>query len=183
MQKNKLSITDQIAYMKNNNGIKFNIVNEEAAKEFLQNNNYYFKLKSYAKNYEKYNSGTNIGKYINVEFAYLKDLSKIDMHLRMYIIKITLDIEHFLKTQLIRDFSENDKEDGYELVKDFFDKYPYIEKNINDKSKNSACSDLILKYKDNFAVWNIVEVLSFGDFIRLYEMYYEKYKSDKSMSN
>lgn len=183
MQKNKLSIGDQIAHMKDNNGIKFNIINEEAAKEFIQKNNYYFKLKSYAKNFDKYSSGINIGKYINLEFAYLKELSKIDMHLRMYIIKITLDIEHFLKTQLLRDCSENDNEDGYDLVKNFLVKYPYIKKNINDKSKNSACGDLILKYKNNFAVWNIVEVLSFGDFIKLYDMYYGKYDSDESMSN
>ena len=183
MQKSKLSIDDQISYMKNTNGLLFNIIDEEKAKSFLLNNNYYFKFKSYAKNYDKYKSGPKKGKYINLEFAFLQELSTIDMHLRKFIIKITLDIEHFLKIKLLRDFSENDQEDGYELIKELFKKYPEIEKNIDYKSKYSVCSDLILKYKDNFAIWNIVEVLSFGDFIKLYELYYEKYNSVGSMKN
>lgn len=182
MSKIKLSIKNQIIHMKEVQGIKFNIINEEEAEEFLKNNNYYFKIKSYAKNYSKYDKGLNIGKYINLEFAYLKELSTIDMYFRKYIIKITLDIEHFLRTQLLRDFSENDDEDGYEIIKDFFRKYPYVEKNINEKNnKNSICGDLIVKYKDGFAIWNIAEVLSFGDFIKLYEMYYNKYPSKENM--
>ena len=50
MSKIKLSIKNQIIHMKEEKGIKFNIINEEEAKEFLKNNNYYFKIKSYAKN-------------------------------------------------------------------------------------------------------------------------------------
>jgi abortive infection bacteriophage resistance protein len=168
--------------MKDVQGIKFNIINEYDAEEFLKNNNYYFKIKSYAKNYNKYDKGINVGKYVNLEFAYLKELSILDMHLRKYIIKITLDIEHFLRTQLLRDCSENDNEDGYGIIKDFFIKYPYIEKNINDKNnKNSVCGELIVKYQDDFAIWNIAEVLSFGDFIKLYEMYYRKYPCAENM--
>ena len=183
MSKIKLSIKNQIIHMKEVQGIEFNIINEEEAEEFLKNNNYYFKIKSYAKNYSKYDKGLNTGKYINLEFAYLKELSTMDMYFRKYIIKITLDIEHFLRTQLLRDLSENDDEDGYKIIKDFFIKYPYIEKNINEKNnKNSICGDLILKYKDDFAIWNIAEVLSFGDFIKLYEMYYSKYPSEENIS-
>lgn len=181
MRKRKLSIDEQIDYMKNKSGIQFNIVNEEEAKEFLKNNNYYFKVKSYAKNYEKYTEGDNIGKYINLEFAYLMEMSKIDMYFRRIIIKMTLDIEHFLKTQLLRDFGGNQKEDGYNIVSELFSRYSHIEENINKKDRNSACSDLVVKYRGNFAIWNIVEVLSFGDFIKLYQMYYEKYKTKGSM--
>ena len=179
MRKDKLSTSNQIAYMREEKGIKFNIVDEESAKKFLESNNYYFKLKSFAKNYEKYPSG----KYINLEFAYLQELSTIDMYFRKFIIKITLDIEHFLKTRLLKDFADNDEEDGYCIVKEFLEAYPYIGKNISDKSKNSACSDLVLKYDGNFAIWNIVEVLSFGDFINLYSLYYKKYPAPNSMSH
>jgi len=56
--------------MKNKKGIRFNIADEKSAKEFLINNNYYFKVKSYAKNYAKHLNGKNKGKYINLEFAY-----------------------------------------------------------------------------------------------------------------
>lgn len=182
MRKNKLSIKDQVIHMRDVQGIEFSIINEDEAEEFLKNSNYYFKLKSYAKNYNKYDKGINIDKYVNLEFAYLKELSTIDMYLRKYIIKITLDIEHFLKTQLLKEFSENSVEDGYKIVQEFFEKYPYIEKNINSKnSKNSVCRELILKYKDDFAIWNIAEVLSFGDFIKLYEMYYSKYDARRNI--
>ncbi|WP_077370001.1 Abi family protein [Anaerosalibacter sp. Marseille-P3206] len=181
MRKKKLSIDEQIDYMKDKSGIQFNIVNEEEAKKFLTNNNYYFKIKSYAKNYEKYIEGENAGKYINLEFAYLKEMSTLDMYFRRIIIKMTLDIEHFLKIQLLRDFSRNDEEDGYNIIDDLFERFPYIEENIDKKSKNSTCSDLVTKYKGNFAIWNIVEAIGFGDFTKLYRIYYEKYKTKGSM--
>ena len=181
MKKQKLSIDEQVDYMKNKNGIKFNIVNEKDAKEFLVNNNYYFKVKSYAKNYEKYTAGKNAGKYINLEFAYLKELSTLDMHFRRIVLKMTLDTEHFLKTQLLRDFSYNDQENGYNIIGELFKRFPYIKDNIERKSKNSLCFDLVLKYINNFAIWNIVEAIGFGDFTKLYEIYYGKYKTKDSM--
>lgn len=185
MRKSKLSIDEQIDHMKNISGIKFNIIDEEKAKEFLRNNNYYFKIKSYAKNYEKYTYGDCFGKYINLEFAYLIEMSKIDMYFRRIVIKMTLDIEHFLKTQLLRDFSENDNEDGYDIVYDLFRRYPYVEEKLRKKEtdRNSSFQDLIVKYKNNFAIWNMVEVLEFGDFIKLYQIYYEKYETNGSMEN
>ena len=41
-------------------------MNEEEAKDFLTYNTYFFKIKSYAKNYEKYINEPNRGKYINL---------------------------------------------------------------------------------------------------------------------
>ncbi|WP_028307686.1 Abi family protein [Desulfitibacter alkalitolerans] len=183
MNKEKLTIDQIIAHMKDKKGIAFTIVDEIAAKDFLMHNNYYFKVKAYAKNYEKYLKGDMAGKYINLEFAYLLELSKIDMYFRRLIIKMALDIEHFLKTQLLRDVMDNDLEDGYSIIHEFLSMYPYVKNNIVDKIQHSACRDLILKYENNFAIWNIIEILSFGDFIKLYEMYYNKYRNRDSMNN
>lgn len=158
-------------------------MSEEDTKVFLTDNNYYFKIKAYAKNYEKYRSGENADKYINLEFAYLVELSKIDMYFRRIILKMTLDIEHFLKTQLLRDFQDNDAEDGYSIIDEFFKRYSFIEKNIHVKGKNSTCTDLVMKYEGEFAIWNIVEVLSFNDFTKLYQLYYRKYPSKDSMAD
>lgn len=181
MRKRKLTVEEQVEYMRDKSGIEFNIMSEEEAKIFLQDNNYYFKIKSYAKNYEKYNEGENKGKYINLDFAYLVELSKIDMYFRRLILKMTLDIEHFLKAQLLRDFQDNDDEDGYTIIDEFLQEYDYVEKNIDFKGNNSTCTDLVSKYKGNFAIWNIVEVLSFNDFTKLYQMYYRKHRSRESM--
>ncbi len=183
VQKAKLSIDEQIKHMKESRGITFNITSEEQVATFLANNNYYFKIKSYAKNYDKYIKESSRGKYINLDFAYLQELSTIDMHLRKFIIKITLDIEHFLKTQLLRDFEKNTKEDGYTIIKAFYERYPTIMDNIYRNIDTSYCCDLVNKYKSCFAIWNIVEVLSFGDFIKLYDLYYEKYYSKDNMKH
>lgn len=171
--KSKLQIADQINYMKNVNGIKFNLIDEADAAKFMKDNTYFFKLKSYAKNFEKYNHDRR-NKYIDLDFAYLKELSKLDMHLRKIVLKMTLDIEHSLKVKLIRDITENDNEDGFSIVQDYFLKYPNVSKEIMKRSNGSACKDLISKYHDKYPVWVLVEILSFGDFVKLFQLYYSK---------
>lgn len=168
----KLTIPQQIEYMRDQKGIKFNIVTEESAAEFLRKNNYYFKLKAFEKNYSKYVKGENAGKYFQLEFAYLQELSTLDMYLREQILSMTLDIEHYIKVHLLKDISEDPEEDGYSIVNRFFACQPDVLQAIQNKRKNSYCEDLIRKYTGSFAVWNIVEILSFGDLLELAELYY-----------
>lgn len=174
--KPKLSFEEQIAHMKEK-GILFTKTSEEEAANYLQRNNYYFRLKAYAKNYDKYQSTDKKGKYINLEFAYLQELTVLDMCLRNLIILMAIDVEHYLKVGLLRDVCNEANEDGYQIVSDIF--YEDDLNNMYDKMENeSTCRDLIMKYRDDtekFAVWNIVEILSFGDFTRLYEGFYNKY--------
>lgn len=174
--KPKLNIDEQIEDLKNKN-IKFNICNEKQAKEFLSHNNYYFKLKAYLRVYEKYNSSKMKGKYVDVDFAYLIELSTLDMYLRKEILSITLDIEHYLKVRLLKDVSNNPDEDGYNIVQSFFKGNPEVKEKTIQKTKNSYCSRLIDNNKDHFSIWVLVEILSFGDFINLYEHYYNTYNS------
>lgn len=164
-------------------GIRFTIVTEEQARTFLTDSTYYFKVKAYAKNFDKYTSGDSAGKYVNLEFAYLQELSTLDARLRKFIIKTTLDIEHFLKVQLLRHVGSNHKEDGYQIVSRFLSSHPDIVDDIERKKNNSNCFDLIEKYHDDFAVWNIVEVLTFRQFIDLYEMYFSFYRYQDSLIN
>ena len=179
--KTKLTVDEQIDHMKQK-GIKFDIVSEEYAKSYLSNNTYYFKLKSYAKAFE-YNKVKD--RYINVDFAYLEELAKLDMYIRKYILSLTLDIEHLLKVQLVRDLTLNEDEDGYNVIKLLFRKHPFILDNMEYKKIDSASADLIYKYQDNWSLWTIIEVLSFGDFIKLYKLYYDIYpdKNRKKIVN
>lgn len=174
--KNKLTIDKQVIDLKDK-GVLFNIMNEDDAQKFLRYNNYYFKLKSYARNYP---INPKNGKYVNLEFAYLVELSKIDMYLRKIILGMCLDIEHVLKTRLLYDISQNEKEDGYNIVQKYFFGYPATKIEIIQKANSyNFTSDLADKHAtdESYSVWNLAELLSFGKFVELYTMYYQQYSS------
>jgi len=173
----KLSIDGQIKYMRDERGIKFNIVNEAEAKAFLETSNYYFKLKAFEKNYSTYTNPKHekFGKYCDLEFAYLQELSTLDMYLREVVLALSLDVEHYLKVRLLKDISGNDKEDGYSIVREFLDMQPAVEESIKAKARNSYCENLVKKYSCNYAIWTFVEVVSLGDLINFCEHYYRKY--------
>lgn len=179
-EKLKLTVEEQIQDMVEKN-IQFELYSKEDAKKFLKYNNYYFKLKSYARNY---NINSQTKKYYNLDFAYLVELSKLDMHIRKIILELSLDVEHYLKVRLMNDLSDNPKEDGYDIVKLFLQYHPNAEADIQSKAdKYSFCSDLAEKHLNEYkepkklAVWNVVELFSFGNFMELYKLYYQTYPS------
>ena len=185
MKRLKLSIDEQILDMQSK-GISFIHSDINDAKHFLKYNNYYFKLKAYEKNYDRYRSTPKQGQYINLDFGYLKELSTLDMYLRKLILSMALDIEHALKVQLLLDLTNNPNEDGYAIVQEYLEKDYTTVKTIHDKIGKSAASDLIqkrLNEDDDYALWEIVEVLSFGYFIDLYQLYYSKYPSKIEFSS
>lgn len=167
-----LKTSDELISHMKNKGIKFDIVNEQDAKVFLQNNNYYMKLASYRANYEKHKSN---GKYINLDFAYLQELSTIDMHLRYLILQMCLDVEHALKTRLLKDIEDNPEEDGYDIIRKFITKYERSCQNIQKHKSSEYCRELIEKYYPYFPAWVFVELISFGDMVKLYEYYTKIY--------
>ena len=174
--KTLLTVDELISHMKDK-GIKFNICTEEEAQDFLKNNNYYMKLASYRSNYKKISSGPNEGKYINLEFAYLKELSTIDMRLRYVIFQMSLDIEHYLKVKLLHMIEENPNEDGYILIQKFIAQDSKLSslKKIQSHKASDYCKGLIEKYYPYFPAWVFVELISFGELSYLCEFYYQQY--------
>jgi abortive infection bacteriophage resistance protein len=170
----KLSIPAQINDMKKA-GITFDIVSEAEAKQYLEYHTYYFRIKAYAKNYDKYANTAKQGQYINLEFAYLMDLSQIDSLLRKIILEISHDLEYYLRVKLLADFQMVD-EDGYEIVQELFKMQPSIVDTIDDRGGTSLCSDLVASYRGKWSIWNIVEVLSLGQFTHLYSLFYQRNK-------
>ena len=122
-------------------------------------------------------------RYINLDFAYLVELSTLDMYIREHIIRMCLDIEHCLKVKLLSDIENNSNEDGYKIVNDFLNSSgkAYIIKDIDRKSNSAYCGGLIqhyFKYTEtngiydvDCPVWAFLEVVSFGSFIDLYNFY------------
>lgn len=156
-----------------NKGIKFELITKENAKKYLEDNNNYFKLVSYRKNFDKYTSGDNIDKYINLDFKLLIDLSIIDMRLRKTLLSIVLDIEHYTKVKLLSKI-ENYNKDGYQIVQEYIDElknegeYTYLEAELNKNIKGIYCGEIVNKYKGEYPIWAFVEIISFGRLINFY---------------
>ncbi len=170
MNKEKLTIKEQGDYLEKL-GIKFDIYSKQKALDFLTHHNYFFKIKSYTKNYEKHNT-----KYTNLDFAYLVEFSTLDMHLRRLILELSLDIEHLLKVALNAHFSDNTRENGYDIVSNFLKDNERIANTIKEASKRvSFIKNVAQKYQEKPALWNFIELLSFGDFLQFYKYYFIQY--------
>ena len=135
------------------------------------------KLASYRANYVKCQSGVREGQYQNLDFAYLKELSTLDMYLRYMIMEMALDIEHAIKVKIIRDVADNPEEDGYNIMKKFLEKNNNINilKKIKSHKSGEYCKDLIEKYYPYFPVWVFVELISFGDLLYFTSFYENEY--------
>lgn len=185
IHKRMLNVEEQVQHLKDK-GITFQLVNENEAKEYLRNNNYYFKLTSYRKNYQKYEAGDNKGKYISLDFGHLKDLAIIDMDLRYMLAQLSFDIEHYAKIELLR-MAEDLGEDGYAICEDFIN--AQTEEQINrliseiNRNKSSVyCGDLLAKYPENFPLWVFLELISFGRLVSFYGFCANRFQ-DKKMKN
>lgn len=172
----KLSIDDQIEHLCSN-GVLFELEPKESAMEFLRHNNYFFKLKVYEHSFYK-----NGDKYTYLDFAYLKELSTLDSLFRKLIIKMCVDIEHYLKVKLVLDCTENETEDGYNIIDKLIKKHPDINDEIcrnHSKYTNGLVSWININGK---SLWSIIELISFHSFTKLLELYYKEYP-DKIMTN
>ena len=185
MSGKRLKTAKELILNMENKGIKFSIINDIDAEDHLNSHNNYFKLTSYRKNYTKYTSGQNKGKYENLEFAYLIELARLDAKIRSLLLNSSVDIEHFLKVALIKaveDRMVNCKdEDGYKVLKgylnaddisDFDDKVKVSTKRKNQYNnifsqnlKNPYYYGLIEKYNEEMPIWAYVELCSFALYI------------------
>ena len=201
--KKPLSLDKQIEKLKEKN-ITFNSFSEDEARNVLMHSTYFYKIYSYRKNFE-YNKKED--KYVNLDFRYLYDLSKLDMKIRYYIVAMALDIEHGLKRRLIYEVANNKKEgNGNALICDYLirkckkinKRKDISEDDINNELKNNINSNpfnenLIQHKLDNaninyrkWSIWEFVEVIDFGNLINLCELYTQKYRynfCDKGILN
>jgi len=195
--KGKLTVEEQIEYLKYK-GITFDFIDEQSAKRFLSQSSYYYKLTAFRKNFIK----NTENKYEGVDFGTLNDLATIDMHLRYLLIKLSLDIEHALKTLLINLITDSD-EDGYSIVEEY-NAYEYTNfcskidrKSLNDteklKQKENYISvqkkilseykperdysyDLWSKRKDTPSIWVLIEMMSYGQLASFIKFYVDNHK-------
>lgn len=186
MNKPKLTVDQQIAHLEDK-GIKFNLYSKEDAKEYLTNNSYYFKLVAYRKNFPKHTSGENEGKYIDLDFGQLRDLAIIDMRLRYILVQMAMDIEHYIKLEILRSI-ENSQEDGYLICQDFKnslleDQQNLLSSEIERMRDSEYCKDIMLHYDlSNMPVWVFLELIPFGRLISFYKFCADRF-SDTQMND
>lgn len=154
-------------------GIQFNGISKTKAISYLEDNNNYFKLRSFRKNFVK---DSNLNKYTTLDFADLIDLAIIDNRLRKILLEMALSIEHFSKVELLG-ILQKEESDGYIIIHDYYAQLSEHQRKILDKDlqKNSSstyCSNLYKKYLsediNKCPVWVFLEIISFGQYLHFY---------------
>ena len=181
-----LSAAEQVAYLKGK-GVRFTIMDEEAAQEYLTYNNNYFNLTAYRKNYQKHPGGAKMGQYVRLEFAYLVDLSEIDRLLRYEILQLSLDVEHHARLALLR-FLEQQQVEPYEIVASYMESLSVQDRHIlqGEIARNRGnvyCGDLVAKYDGHYPVWVFLELISFGRLLSFYRYCGERFMSPTMRSD
>ena len=172
----KLTVPQIISYCKEDLGITFQLMGERQAMDFLQKNNFFFRLKQYA---QTCTERTEDGKYKGLDFGHLVELSIIDMFLRKHLFKMTVDLEHYMKVKLVNDCQTNVADDGYEVVKKFLDRKPELWETINKFANgNFYGENMFRKYVETPSVWSFVEMVTFFDFTHFYDFYYNVFWQD-----
>ena len=183
-----MKISELVPYLKEKN-IKFERCNEYDAEKYLRENNNYYNVTSYKNNFTKYPCGELTGKYIDLDFAYLKDLSIIDYRTRLVLFKMIIDIEHYLKIRILNSIEDIDEEAGYNIVnlyleKDFNDeKFPRrVHDNIRKKVSSDYYQKIFSKYDldkdekiENIPIWEFLEIITFGELINFFDFYTTTY--------
>lgn len=129
-------------------------MSEEEAIKYLEQNNNYRNICLYKNLFEKYYiDGKYVNKYIDLDFAYLKDLAIIDFELRLLLYDIISDIEHYLKFRIINLITSKDND--------------VIKKYLNKETKNKYTKNL----NKNISIEELLDVLPFGKLIEFYEFF------------
>lgn len=186
-----LTAEEQVEHMRGK-GVKFEIMSADIAADYLQQNNNYYRLRSYRHGFERVSDGPNKGRYVNLDFAMLVDLATIDMHLRYQIMPLSLEIEHLFKLRLLT-AAEKHHEDGYDMVRDFLSSCDMVNK--SGKTRNHILeeiargkdgpytSGIIQHYCDSgYPIWAFLEVIPFGRFNQLWKFCSQRY-NDKDMQD
>ena len=142
--KPKQTAKQLIQKMKEDKGIQFKYISAEDAESYLDNHNNYLRTTSYRKNYPKHTKGIHRGKYIGLDFSYLKELSIIDMHFRFLLFKMCSDLEHSLKVQMLKDIEYDNSTDGYDIVVSFLSQHSYIINKLEKTINSPFTKDLFL---------------------------------------
>lgn len=176
------TIQEQISCLESH-GITFNLISKSEATLFLTDYTYFFKLKSYENNYRKIHTiGSNSYQYEHLDFAYLKELSLLDIALKHHVALLCLDIEHGMKIKLNKLLIKNKNRNLGDLcVNNYFSNQSL--KAVVNRHQNPYTADLVAACNGTYKVWHLWELLGFNDQIGLYHSYYKVTQQKDDLHN
>ena len=78
-----IDAAQQVRHLKGR-GVRFELTDERDAERFLRESNFFFKVKAFAKCFSRYTNpdSERFGSYINLDFAYLAEPTRLDQSSR-----------------------------------------------------------------------------------------------------
>ena len=151
-------------------GVTFERCSEDRALEILTNAETYLHLSAYRVLFQRYERGEDAGKFVNLDFQDLLDVSSFDDSLRETFRLMAKDIERMVRAWLVSEAAERG-EDGYKIVADFACSLSPVFRNslIRDLTSRSGSDEyagpLIDHYRDAMPAWVLLEVIPFGSLL------------------
>ncbi len=149
------------------------VENEDAALKVLECTNYY-RLRGYYIHLQKENSDDFKD---GVTFEQIVALHDFDNELRSLLLRILLDIEVVTRTRMAYALAHAWGPMGYRNEENYngadHDKFDFLMARIDDdlsKSHERFIKTYNQKYQGQFPIWVAVEVMSFGDLSKLYNL-------------
>lgn len=177
MAKKKLGFSEQIEFLKNKNiRLDYNNIDdnidEKEVRKILEKRNSLFKLKTFSNGYHK----DCDDKYIDLDFKTLHRFNVLDTSFRALVLELSLMCEHLLKVKINYLCSTNPKDNGYDVVQEYFHEkdFPSEIVRYKRKNKNYYMANFMKRYADKteeMAVWNLLEILTFSETIDFYNFY------------
>ncbi|MCO0817419.1 Abi family protein [Lactococcus lactis] len=152
-------------------GVTFPNHTKEEVIEYLRSISYYYKISSYRKNFKKNSEGY----YENLTFDALLITASIDVYTRELLLDMCLDIEHSVKTSLMTSITENESENGYNLINVFKKEYPDKYNDIVTRFRKSSYKRDMFEKRTNISIWVFLEIIDFGTLNLICQLYFELY--------
>lgn len=166
------SLDDQIQNLKND-GVRFTIINEARAKEYLSQRINLFKLKRFAINYRQID-----GRYEGLDFAYLVDLASIDYQIRLFCGYIAGRVEHDLKLRFNHLLMIDAAHDGFDIARLIDRDAEFVfndDSDYQNKKKRLSYSpytdSYIRHYLPDPEIWDLWEIFDLSSLFKAYEIY------------